>query len=63
MDVILQEELDFLRNSKSVAYDNVLAFLHNISKAAGNNEYLVVNQDEPYADKVWKLIKDGEEEK
>ena len=60
---ILQKELDFLKNSKSIAYDNVLTFLHNINKGTSNNEYLVVNQDEPYADKVWELIKEGEDKK
>jgi hypothetical protein len=27
------------------------------------NNYIVCNQDEPYADKVWKLILDGEKAK
>lgn len=26
-----------------------------------DQEYLVVNQDEPYADEVWQLIKDNED--
>ena len=58
-DSIIQQELDFLKSSKSIAYDNVLTFLNNVSRTAGNKEYLVVNQDEPYADKVWELIKNG----
>ena len=62
-DSILQKELDFLQGKSDIAYHNVLTFLNNICKIAGNKEYLVVNQDESYADKVWELIKKGEEEK
>lgn len=56
-DSIVQQELDYLQEHGSVAYLNVLNFLSNVTKAAGDNEYLVVNQDEPYADIVWNLIK------
>lgn len=28
-----------------------------------NQKYYVVNQDEPYADQIWEIIKKGEEEK
>ena len=56
---IIQQELDFLQEQESIAYHNVLSFLTNVCKAAGNKEYLVVNQDEPYADEVWELIKGG----
>ena len=28
-----------------------------------NNRYIVCNQDEPYAEEVWKIILDGEKKK
>ena len=59
-DSILQKELDFLQEQESIAYHNVLNFLHNVCKQASGKEYLVVNQDEPYADAVWELIKSNE---
>lgn len=59
-DSIIQQELDFLRGQESVAYHNVLHFLNNVANRAKDKEYLVINQDEPYADKVWELIKQGE---
>lgn len=59
-DSIIQHELDSLRGQESVAYHNVLCFLKNVANMAKDNEYLVINQDEPYADKVWELIKQGE---
>lgn len=34
--------------------------LDKIAKTVGYKEYLCVNQDEPYADKVWELIKEHE---
>ena len=59
-DSIIQRELDFLQEQESVAYHNVVNFLHSVCIAAKGKEYLVVNQDEPYADKVWELIKSNE---
>ena len=56
-DSTLQQELTSLQQQDSIAYYNVLTFLINVCEAAGNKEYLVVNQDEPYADEVWNLIK------
>lgn len=56
---IIQQELDFLMVQESIAYHNVLNFLNNVANRAKDKEYLVINQDEPYADKVWKLIKQG----
>jgi len=34
-------------------------------KASGKkeNNYIVCNQDEPYAEKIWQMILDGEREK
>ena len=58
-DSIIQQELDFLRGQESVAYHNVLNFLNNVANRAKDKEYLVINQDEPYADNVWELIKQG----
>ena len=37
--------------------------LQKIENSYPNREYLCINQDEPYADKVWELIKEGEIEK
>ena len=37
--------------------------LQKIEKNYPNRVYFCVNQDEPYADKVWELIKEGEAEK
>lgn len=37
--------------------------LQKIEANYPNREYLCVNQDELYADKVWELIKQGEKEK
>ena len=37
--------------------------LQKIENYYPNREYLCINQDEPYADKVWELIKQGEKEK
>ena len=35
--------------------------LHEIVyEIKNNNKYIVINQDEPYADKVWDLIKQNE---
>ena len=43
---------------------NILGMiLAKIEEYYPNKEYLCVNQDEPYADKVWELIKQGEKEK
>ena len=43
---------------------NILGMiLQKIEEYYPNREYLCVNQDEPYADKVWELIKQGEQEK
>lgn len=39
------------------------ALLDKIEDTFPNREYLCVNQDEPYADKVWELIKQGEQGK
>jgi len=27
------------------------------------NKYIIINQDEPYAEKVWKIVLEGEDEK
>ena len=37
--------------------------LQKIENNYPNREYLCINQDEPYADKVWELIKEGENKK
>lgn len=37
--------------------------LQKIENNYPNREYFCINQDEPYADKVWELIKQGEKEK
>ncbi len=37
--------------------------LDKIETSYPNREYLCVNQDEPYAEKVWELIKEGEKKK
>lgn len=58
-DSILQEELDFLKENGDEAYHNVLTFLENIASKARDKEYLVVNQDEPYAEAVWNIIKNN----
>jgi len=34
-----------------------------IGHGLASKEFYVCNQDEPYADKVWQVIKEGEEEK
>ncbi len=54
---IAQEVIDFqdaLKRFVQVYKDNV---------GPMNQQYYVVNQDEPYAPDVWKLIKKGEEDK
>ena len=63
-DSIIQQELAVLRQKQEItAYHHVLCFLHTIADKTKDKEYLVINQDEPYADKVWKLIKEYEGEK
>ena len=60
---VIKEELDYLRQQDDAIYENILAFLRNISNANGEKEYLVVNQDEPYAQQVYDLIKENEKKK
>lgn len=60
---VIKEELDYLRQQDDTIYENILAFLRNISNANGEKEYLVVNQDEPYAQQVYDLIKENEKKK
>ena len=45
------------------ALENWRAAYENDTGKKLNQKYYVVNQDEPYADKVWELIKKGEESK
>ena len=59
-DSIIQKELDFLQENGDEAYHNVFTFLQNVARKAGDKEYLVVNQDESYADEVWNLIRNNE---
>lgn len=44
-------------NGYDTAFRAVLDFFNNLEKR-NNNEYLVVNQDEPYAEEIYNIIKD-----
>lgn len=43
--------------------ESIKAVIREGREGAGKkeNSYVVVNEDEPYAEKVWKLIEEGEE--
>ena len=48
------------------AMDEIINGIEDIRKNKGKprtNKYIVCNQDEPYADKIWKTILDGEHAK
>jgi len=51
-----KDVLKSLNGGELHQFDELLRKIHN---NIGDKEYLVVNQDEPYADKVWDLIKEG----
>ena len=57
-------KVDHAKQSLTGAELSILSILlQKIEANYPNREYLCVNQDEPYADKVWELIKQGEKEK
>lgn len=63
--VIKQSDIiDALTDGEILTLDSLMniidTYRHNIGKK--RNNYIVVNQDEPYAEEVWKLIQ-AEEEK
>lgn len=45
-----------LRYVPEVLTDNLIKALEDIQEFIPKNKYLVVNQDESYAEEVWKLI-------
>jgi len=50
----------------SKAFDNIIAGVGDIRESHGKprfNKYVVVNQDEPYAELVWQIILLGEQAK
>lgn len=53
--VITRKHIEKLSPIHQAALDNIIASMY-----LPNNEYIVCNKDEPYADKVIKLIKEEE---
>lgn len=63
-----QDVLDLMRSSEEFkdAYSTVELMLQDHRKKAGKDpwpDYIVCNQDEPYAERVWQEILRGEDEK
>ena len=66
----LDNEISTMFDISHEANDKLIKAIDEWSKTyreyTGKNldqKYYVVNQDEPYADEVWELIKNGEESK
>lgn len=65
--VINRKRFDEMRNAngeqdESVMkfYEHLIEFIETYEKKTGkklNQQYIVCNQDEPYAEKVWEIIK------
>lgn len=55
----------FLYPNDGEKLEEILAIIGEGRKSEGkkDNTYVVVNEDEPYAEKVWKLIQDHQETK
>lgn len=52
-------KLSHLRTRLTVEEQDILCTL--LKKLSNSNNYIVCNQDEPYADKVWQTILEGED--
>jgi hypothetical protein len=52
----------FATKDEQKIIDN-LTWKEVIREIKNNNKYIVCNQDEPYAEKVWQVILDGERDK
>ena len=65
--LILQtEDIAKLPNTKRIMLDEIIYMIKSIREAEGKEglpEYIACKKDEPYADKVWEIISDGEDAK
>ena len=62
------EDLEEMRESIPQLYDGIYYLItyyneYRILNGKHENKYIVCNQDEPYADKVWETILEGEKQK
>ena len=51
---------DVLKSLNGGELHQLDTLLDKITKTVGRKEYLCINQDEPYADNVWDIIKENE---
>lgn len=51
---------DVLKSLNGGELQQLYSILDKITDTVGMKKYLVVNQDEPYADKIWQIIKEAE---
>jgi len=67
--VIKKEELDYILDVNPVlkkTFDATVALIEAMRVGRNKkprNNYIVCNQDEPYAAAVWKIVLDGEDKK
>jgi len=61
--VINKKYLKVLYEINPQAVMNFINAYINIAPFLPAHKYYVVNQDEPYADKIWEIIKEGEKGK
>jgi len=63
--VLKLEGIDKLPDQMLENLKAVLSYIESLRRAQGkkDNSYIVVNEDEPYAEAVWKLIQEEEERK
>lgn len=64
--VLKTDDIDsYLNTSEQCALLNICHIIGHGRELDGkkDNSYVVVNEDEPYAEKVWALIEKGEEGK
>jgi len=63
--VLKTEDIErYLVGSQRTELDEVCRFIraNRLAEDRKNNAYVVVNEDEPYAEKVWQLIQEHEEQ-
>lgn len=51
---------DMIKSLNEDELHSLYTILDKIAENNGNKKYLCVNQDEPYAEKVWEIIKEAE---